>query len=223
MNNIVSIVVSTRKIEQNYVNHIKDFFSHPRIELLFYENNGEYSLTEIYNKGLNESTNNIVVFMHDDLIFRTKNMNNKIVRIFERNPEFGIIGIAGTTNLKSGWWWEDNTSSVGHVYHQKDGKRWLSKFSKESYPDIPKEVVCVDGLFFVIDKTKIKKSFDERFKGFHHYDISFCVSNRLEGVKIGVTTKFNITHKSLGVTNEQWNENKQIFDDIYKINLPMKI
>jgi len=223
MKNVVSIVVSTKKIDENYVTHVKKMFSHPKVELLFYENNGQYSLTEIYNKGLNESTNDIVVFMHDDLIFGTKNMNEKIIRIFERNPEFGIIGIAGTTNLLSGLWWQDNTSSIGHVYHQKDGKRWLSKFCKESYPDTPKEVSCIDGLFIVIDKNKIKKPFDERFKGFHHYDISFCVSNKIEGVKIGVTTKFNITHKSIGITNDEWKQNKELFETIYGKYLPLKI
>jgi hypothetical protein len=224
MNKVVSIVVSTRKIDEKYVSHVKKMFSHPKVQLLFYENNGEHSLTEIYNKGLKESVNDIVVFMHDDLIFGTKNMNEKIIRMFERNPDFGIIGVAGTTNLLSGWWWEDNTSSVGHVYHiQKNGKKTLSKFSKESYPDVPREVACVDGLFIVVDKNKIKESFDERFKGFHHYDISFCISNKIKDVKIGVTTKFDITHKSIGMINEQWKQNKELFESIYGIYLPIKI
>ena len=62
----------------------------------------------------------------------------------------------------------------------------------------------LDGLFFAIDKTKIKKTFDEDFHGFHFYDISFCFRNYLEGVKIGLTTQIRVTHLSIGQTNKQW-------------------
>ena len=37
-----------------------------------YENPNGVSLTKIYNKGLSESTNDIVVFCHDDIIFNKK-------------------------------------------------------------------------------------------------------------------------------------------------------
>ena len=96
----------------------------------------------------------------------------------------------------------------GKVNHTKDGKTWKSVFNKESFIDTLKDVVCVDGLFIMVHKNRIKKEFDTDFKGFHFYDIPFCVSNYMEGVKIGVTTKFDITHKSVGETNEQWEVNK---------------
>ena len=94
-NEVVSVVISTRKIDDVYLKHVEKMFSHPNTEILIYENEGEYSLTQIYNKGLNDSKNDIVVFMHDDLILETSNMTPKIVKLFEKHPDYGIIGVAG--------------------------------------------------------------------------------------------------------------------------------
>jgi len=223
MSNIVSVVISTRKKDEKYVKKLQKAFSHPKTEFLIYENNNEYSLSEIYNKGLAESTNNFVVFMHDDIFIDTKNVTDKVFKLFKNNPEYGIIGVAGTTDLVSGVWWELRQSLHGQVYHQRDGKKWLSKYSNNLYGDKVKDVVCVDGLFFIVDKNKLKNNFDEDFKGFHFYDISFCLRNKIEGVNIGVTTKFDIVHDSIGMTNNEWETNKQLFEDKYKEHLPYKL
>jgi 6-phosphofructokinase 1 len=92
----VSVVISTKKIDEGYGEHVRKMFSQPDTEILMYENDGKMSLTQVYNKGLKESVNDIVVFMHDDLILETSNMTPKIVKLFEKHPNYGIIGIAGT-------------------------------------------------------------------------------------------------------------------------------
>ena len=222
-NNLVSVVYSTREYNVDFFNHLRKMFSNPKTDILVYVNKGDHSLPEIYNKGLEETKNDIVVFLHDDIIIETKNMNDKIVKLFEKNPEYGIIGIAGTTDLVSGQWWEIKKSMVGKVYHEQEGKRWLSKYSNESYVDKLKDVVCIDGLFMMVHKQRIKHTFDESFPGFHFYDIPFCISNYINKVKIGVTTKFDIVHKSVGQTNEQWEQNKVIFEEKFKNDLPLKL
>ena len=63
----ISVVISTRKIDISNTLKIKKKFSDPRTEILTYKNNNEISLSKLYNKGLEESKNNIVVFMHDDI------------------------------------------------------------------------------------------------------------------------------------------------------------
>ena len=82
-NQPVSVVISTRKIDDNYLEHVSKMFSHPKTEIIVYENNGEVSLSKLYNKGLSESKNDIVVFIHDDLILETKNITPKIIKLFE--------------------------------------------------------------------------------------------------------------------------------------------
>lgn len=219
----LSVVISTRSINEDYVKHVKRMFSQPDTEILVYENDGEKSLTQIYNTGLKDSKNDIVVFMHDDLILETSNMTPKIVKLFEKHLDYGIIGIAGTDNLTSGMWWQNRENMFGVVGHIHEGKRHVNHYSKGVFNDVLKDVVIVDGLFFIVRKSLLKKEFNEQFEGFHFYDISFCVENYLEGVKIGLTTKFGVTHKSVGITNKQWEKNKLLFEALFEKRLPLTI
>jgi hypothetical protein len=219
----VSVVISTKKIDEGYREHVRKMFSQPDTEILMYENDGQMSLTQVYNKGLKESVNDIVVFMHDDLILETSNMTPKIVKLFEKHPEYGIIGIAGTDKLTSGMWWQNRENMFGVVGHIHEGKRHVNHYSKGVFNDVLKDVVTVDGLFFIVRKSLLKKEFNEQFEGFHFYDISFCVENQFEGVKIGITTIFGVTHKSVGMTNKQWEKNKLLFEALFEKQLPFTI
>jgi hypothetical protein len=221
INEPISVVISTKKIDDNYLKHVERMFSHPKTEVNIYENDGVSSLTEIYNIGLKESKNEIVVFMHDDLILETPNMTPKIVKLFEKHSEYGIIGIAGTDKLTSGRWWDNRDNMFGVVGHIHEGKRHVNHYSKGVFNDVLKDVVIVDGLFFAVHKGRIKKEFNEQFEGFHFYDISFCVENFLEGVKIGLTTKLGVTHKSIGMVNKQWEKNKLFFEALFEKQLPL--
>jgi hypothetical protein len=222
-NETVSVVISTKKIDEGYKEHVRKMFSQPNTEILMYENDGQMSLTQVYNKGLKESVNDIVVFMHDDLILETSNMTPKIVNLFDKHPEYGIIGIAGTDKLTSGRWWDNRENMFGVVGHIHEGKRHVNHYSKGVFNDVLKDVVIVDGLFFMVRKSLLKKEFNEQFEGFHFYDISFCVENQFEGVKIGLTTKFGVTHKSVGMTNKQWEKNKLLFEALFEKQLPLTI
>jgi hypothetical protein len=221
INQPVSVVISTRQINDEFLKHVEKMFSHPKTEVNIYENDNVSSLTEIYNIGLKDSKNDIVVFMHDDIILETTNMTPKIIKLFEKHPEYGIIGVAGTNKLTSGTWWQNRENMFGVVGHIHEGKRHVNKYSKEVFNDVLKEVVVVDGLFFMVHKGRIKKNFNEQFEGFHFYDISFCVENFLEGVKIGVTTKIGLTHKSIGMTNIKWEKNRLLFEALNEKSLPL--
>jgi len=223
INQPISVVISTRKIDDNYLKHVEKMFSHPKTQILVYENDGVSSLPEIYNEGLNEATNDIIVFMHDDLILETKNITPKIIKLFENNPEYGVIGLAGTDNLLSGVWWQDRTSMYGVVGHEHEGKRHVNHYSKESFSEKLKEVVVVDGLFMMVHRGRIKHKFNEQFEGFHFYDLPICIENHLDGVKIGVTTKIMVTHKSIGMVNKKWEKNKFLFEALYEKNFPLKV
>ena len=131
-NQPISVVISTRKIDDNYVKHVEKMFSHPKTEVIIYENDGLSTLPEIYNIGLEDAKNDIIVFMHDDLILETPNITPKVVKLFEQNPEYGIIGLAGTDNLMSGMWWQDRESMYGVVGHEHEGKRHVNHYSKQS-------------------------------------------------------------------------------------------
>ena len=218
----ISIVFSTRQIDENYLDHIRKTCLSSDSEILPYENNGKYSLTEIYNKGLVEAKNDIIIFCHDDLIFETRHWGKKIIDNFAKNPDYGIIGIAGTNQLVDGKWWSLKNSMHGIVNHSNGVRKWTSMFSQPQGDDI-KQMVVLDGLFFAVDRTKIKHNFDNDFNGFHFYDLSFCLPNHLDGVKIGVVTNILVTHLSVGQTNQQWEINKKLFERKYVGKLPVTI
>lgn len=215
----VTIGFSTRNSNPEFVEYLKKSSGFKKIEVIEKVNNGEKSLSQVYNEILKESSNDIVILCHDDIYFDTSSWYHKIVKHFEKS-EFGIIGVAGTTHMpKSGKWWEDRKKMFGIVNHENEGKKWESKYSSGFGNDV-KEVVIVDGLFLALQKSKIKKQFDESVKGFHFYDIEFCFQNYLEGVKIGVISNIRITHKSIGQTNNQWEENRQVFEKKFESFLP---
>ncbi len=219
---MISIVYSTKKDKPEFKKHIEETCGYKKIEIIQIENDGEMSLTQAYNKGLEMASNNLVVFCHDDILFDKKGWANKIIKLFNKNPEYGIIGIAGTTDLVDGRWWTIKESMNGIVSHKHEGKKWTNYYSKDQGNKVT-DMVVLDGLLFMVDKTKIKHKFDEDFHGFHFYDISFCFPNYLDGVKIGLTTQIRVTHLSIGQTNQQWEGHKVRFEEKYKDNLPVRL
>lgn len=219
---MISIVYCTRDKNKTHIEHLLKVCGNPKVEIIEYVNKGE-SLTKFYNKALEETKNDIVVFIHDDVFVETKQIANKIVRMFEKNPEYGIIGVAGTKYMsETGRWWDSPKSMYGRVAHTHEGKTWLSEYSPDQNKRI-EETVIVDGVFFAVHKNRIKKNFDESVEGFHFYDVDFCFQNHMEGVKVGVTTEIRINHMSIGMTNDQWELNRQKFAEKYKDNLPVRI
>lgn len=220
---MLTVVYCTRESNSSHTDHlIKSSGLHKHIEVIEIINKGE-SLTTSYNRGLKQAKNNIVVFCHDDIIIETNQWGKKLLKQFETKTEYGIIGVAGTKNLpSSGQWWENKRKMYGRVAHTHDGKTWLSTYSQDMGNDI-EEVIIVDGVFFAVDKTKLKKDFDETVEGFHFYDITFCFDNYLAGTKVGVITNIRINHKSIGMTNDSWETNRLLFAEKYKDKLPVNI
>jgi len=217
---MITIGFSTRKDNQKYIDYLKKTSGLKDVEIIQKINNGEKSLSQTYNEILKESKYDIVVLCHDDIEFDTHPWGKKIIKHFT-NSDFGILGVAGTTNIpESGMWWEDKRKMIGIVNHKHEGKKWESKYSK-SWGDEITESCLVDGLFIALNKKNIVESFDESVSGFHFYDVHFCVNNFLKGVKIGVIYNVRLTHLSIGQTNEKWEQNKLLFIEKYKDVLPI--
>lgn len=217
---MITIGFSTRKDNQKYIDYLKKTSGLKDVEIVQKINNGEKSLSQTYNEILKESKYDIVVLCHDDIEFDTHPWGKKIIKHFT-NSDFGILGVAGTTNIpESGMWWEDKRKMIGIVNHKHEGKKWESKYSK-SWGDEISESCLVDGLFIALNKKNIVDSFDDSVLGFHFYDVHFCVNNFLKGVKIGVIYNVRLTHLSIGQTNEKWEQNKLSFIEKYKDVLPI--
>jgi glycosyltransferase involved in cell wall biosynthesis len=220
---MITIGFSTRKIDDSFVELLKKTCGVPNPQIIPIENEGKYSLPEAYNMILEQATNDIVVLCHDDIYFDSKNWGSKILKHFKRSPEYGILGLAGSTQLpESAKWWEDFSKMKGIVNHEHEGKKWESKYSASLGNQI-EDVVLVDGLFIVLNKKNIKQTFNEEIKGFHFYDVDFSFRNFNEDVKIGIIYDVRVTHKSIGQTNDEWEQNRIKFAEKHKELLPVKI
>ena len=223
---MVTIIYSTHKdpeYNNKFRQHLLQTVCVKDPQILEYENHNEYSLSEIYNKGISESIYNIVVCCHNDIKLE-KGWGKKLLKDFKENDDYGIIGKAGSCYFpESGVYWEKmGQTMVGQVYHHPEGsKKWVNNYSAKLPHLIP--VVTIDGLFISFDKTKLKHKFDETIGKFHFYDHSFCLPNYLEGVKIGVTSSFEITHQSVGQPNQEFFDSKIKFLEKWKHKLPLDL
>jgi len=219
---MITVGFSTRNSNPTFIDQIRKTVGPKNVEIIQVVNDGEKSLTKVYNEILNQAKNDIVVLCHDDILFDDKGWGNKLIKHFDKT-NFGILGVAGTTSMpSSGMWWEERNKMLGIVNHKHEGKKWESKYST-SLGNEAEKVVIVDGLFIAIHKDRIKSNFIEEFDGFHFYDISFCFENYIKGVEIGVIYNIKITHLSIGQTNDKWEENKIKFAKKYADNLPVKL
>lgn len=220
---MITIGYSTKKSKPEFAKYLEETSGVKNCQVIEKENPGKYSLTEIYNQILQESKFEIVVFCHDDIYFEKNYWGKRIIEHFEKNSNYGILGVAGTKFYpKSGMWWEISGEMIGQVYHQSQGKKWLSEYNKPFGSKI-EESVIVDGVFFAIYKSNIKHKFDETVSGFHFYDTTFCLQNYLSGVKVGTISNVPLTHLSVGMVNEEWDKNRKIFAEKFQNFLPIKL
>jgi GT2 family glycosyltransferase len=221
---MITIIYSTHKdkeYNEKFKTHLLTSVGLNDVQILEYQNNNQYSLAQVYNSGITESIYDIIVCCHNDIKLE-KDWGKKLLEDFSNNQDFGIIGKAGSCYFsESGVYWERMMQTmVGQVWHHPKGqKKWINNYSPKLPFLVP--VVTIDGLFMAFDKTKIKHQFDESFGKFHFYDHGFCVPNYLAGVKIGVTSSFEITHESIGQPNEEFYESKNKFVEKYKFYLPL--
>ena len=225
MKNNIVVVFSSHLSEvenQKFIKHIGDTIG-VKHKVICYPNFNQFSLSSIYNDAIktHRVDNCIFVMCHNDIIIKTRDWGKLLLNKYN-NSNYDIIGVAGTTFLpQSGRWWEDPTKMCGIVEHTNGISTWVSQYSQEILSI--KEVVLIDGLFITFNPDTIIHQFDEDFIGFHFYDLSFCVPNYLDGCNIGVTTVIRILHKSIGQTNQQWENNRLRFAEKFSEELPLSL
>lgn len=228
MDNKITIVYCTQKSKEE----LESFNEHLQkscgcdAQLLCIMNKEGISLSSIYADMVSEKIieSNVIVFIHDDIEFLKSGWGVEVLRLFNENEDYGIIGIAGSAQFDSdGAWWKYE-KRYGQVLHRHEGTSWLTAFSPLLDKDL-EEVAVIDGLFIALDRTRIKNNFNKELKGFDFYDIDFCLSN-LGKCKIGVTTNIRVAHNSIGNLRDSWYENRdeinERYDKLYPIDISDK-
>ncbi len=204
-NKKISIGFCSQKPDYNFIKHLNNIFGKRKIDVINKTANDENrkTISQAYNEIIRESKNDIIVLCHNDIIFLNNDLADVVDLLFTANYEYGIIGLVGGTSVSA-------TPPIDWCgFNRKKYGRWIQgyKFQKkgDDYFKLSmhektqlKDVIVCDGLLLMINRTKIKKLFDETNQTFHFYDLDFCLANYLEGVKVGVTTDILVRHDSEG-------------------------
>lgn len=218
----LTLVYSTRQPNAAFSHHLRQTCGVKEIEILAYTNPGQQSLSKIYNQGLMAARYPIIVFLHDDIILESRHWGRKLLKHFQ-SSKFGILGIAGTTELPaSGQWWQNPLTRIGMIKHQQHHQIWTTQYSGNFHHRII-PAVCVDGVFIAVHKERLQEDFNEQLTGFHFYDVDFCLNNHLAGVNIGVIFNIKLIHKSMGLPTPDWEQSRLRFLSYHQYNLPCAI
>lgn len=158
--------------------------------------NNTTGLSELYQNVLNDSDNDIVLFMHDDLEIHDHYLVDKLLKAHQT---YDIVGLAGATsqnyNTDKPMVWhlcrEKPEHSRGIVSHYiPKGFNGVSETHINSayFGPTPGSVVVIDGLFMSFKMSALKDKgevFDRNFT-FHHYDLAMCINAIEKGLTIGV-------------------------------------
>ena len=227
MDNKIAVVVCSKKTtEENkgFIEHIKDTCGCDAHVYMIHNPEG-VSISKIYadmfdNK---EIDSDVMVFIHDDIEFLKKNWGKEVLRLFNENQDYGIIGVAGSAQFDSNAAWWNYEKKFGQVLHRNEGKSWLTAFSPLLDKDL-QEVLVVDGLFVAVHRQRVSENFNRDLEGFDFYEIYLCMANYFaKKCKIGVTTNIRLAHNSIGKLKDSWYKNREIINEIFGKYYPIDI
>ena len=200
---MISIVICS--INSDYLSQVKENISSTigiEYELLIWNNLHEgKGICEVYNLMAEKARFNIISFLHEDIIFQTKDWGAKVLKIFSEHPGTGVLGVAGSkykSDVYSGWFTgikEFDCANVIHRYKHGDELNYLTPTDRPVLED----VVCLDGVFICSRKSVWEEvKFDQtNLNGFHFYDIDFSLRASKHCV-VSVTYEIGIVHITRG-------------------------
>lgn len=166
------------------------------------------SMTAGYNEGMRASDAKYKVYLHQDTFIIEKQFIKKIIKIFNSDPEIGMIGSIGAESLsKDAVMWHEER--CGNFYR-------LEQLIEGGFDDIQllkkgkKEVQVIDGFLMI---TQYDLSWrDDIFKGWDFYDVSQCMEFRKAGYKIVVPAQYPlwVIHACGAPSFWHYNKNREL-------------
>lgn len=196
------------------------------IEFIYHDNRiVNWSLCKVYNHYSALATYNTICYIHEDILFTTKNWGKIIMNFYENNSNTGVIGFAGSivkTKSLSGWscYKEADRYNFTQGYTNKHDKLYYKNPNNEDFS----QVICLDGFcMFAPKKVWEQNKFNEKiYNHFHLYDISFSTKIALT-YKNYVCNTIKIKHLSPGSFSKTWYKYSRLFHNEMRDILPLAI
>ncbi len=137
-----------------------------------------------YNRAMCETDAKYKVYIHHDSFMIMQNALIQIIDIFSHNPEWKLLGVAGSTVMKYEYrWGYYHYEEVRYnLYQDKIMDTILSRSVKTSGK--VEDAKAIDGILLATAEDLPWR--EDVFDGWHFYDISQCYEFRKRGYRTGV-------------------------------------
>ena len=199
---MISIIISTQDLNllERVSENIKDTIG-VEYEIIAIENKAQYSICKAYNMGVEQSKYPYLCFVHEDVLFKTKEWGKRLISIMKNDPAIGLIGIAGTkfrSSYPSAIGQGPGLSKYlrGNIFHYEIYKDFDESIQQNELED----VVCIDGVFMLTKKEVFTYCrFDDiLLTHFHGYDIDFSLQVFFQSFRVIVDRGILLAHYSNG-------------------------
>lgn len=188
----------------------------------------EFDIYRAYNLGVSRAKGDFLCFMHDDIRFHTSGWGMNVQHILS-DKSIGLLGVFGSHFMSSAplYWWHMpfisqfsiNTDDGIQEYHEH----------LDYYHGSMAEVAVVDGvcMFLRSDLFQELRFDEERYSGFHAYDMDLSMQVQRIGLKVCVTKDVLLEHfwSENSMKNEQYaamlDNNMNIFASKWADDLPL--
>lgn len=230
---MLSLIICSREkdISNSLKSNIKETIGID-YELIIIDNSqNNFSIFSAYNEGVRRAKFPYLCFMHDDILYHTKNWGEKVIN-YLKNDSIGIIGVFGSHILTQHPlpYWSAKCLSYNLIQRKIDETgEFIYEYSKidtylENKESTSIEVAAIDGLWFCLPRKMFDgniKFDDELFDGFHAYDLDISLQVLKAGFEVRVVFDILIEHFSLGNMNFEYKQSLEKFSKKHQKSLPI--
>lgn len=207
---MISLIICSRSIDLplSLKENINETIGENYEVIVIDNSQNKYSIFSAYNEGARKAKGDIYCFMHEDIMYETKDWGQKVLKHFQEKDKLGLIGVFG------GHYMPDCVCHIGDsdllsgmFYFTDKGLNKKSCFYNQFFGNYTSiEVVAVDGLWFCIPKKLFDEiSFDEKtYNGFHYYDMDISMQIWSVGYTCEVVSDILVNHFSSGNINKNF-------------------
>ncbi len=146
------------------------------------EDDGSPKMAESYNLLGATAIADVLLFVHDDVVFLSKGWDEKILDAMALG--FNVVGAVGSKEYAGGMIFDAGyNSSAGKVVGIVEGKRVVKLMAHRAEVE---PVKVIDGMFLAVDRKHFisQKGFDWQFDGLFFYDLDFCLRSNCAVVDV---------------------------------------
>lgn len=221
---MISLIVCSRHpvCTKDFRLHIQSTIGNIPYEIIWIDNSkNQRSICQAYNYGVSLAQYDYLCFMHEDIVFHTKNWGKMAIKEMV-DASVGMLGVQGCVYFcESTTYWTKSLFRKAHIIQVKEGKK--KKIYEQDYP-CGNSVVAIDGLWMFMRKNLFIKGIkwdEEHFRNFHMYDMDMSMQVIQNGLKIQILETLWIEHKSWGNFNNDFYEDNKIFHEKWDSFLPV--